>query len=49
MVDIFLSLEIESQQRGPKVLSRRRKGSRREISEEGGEGGEQKILLGGLE
>ena len=36
----FLLLEIESQRRGPEVMSRRRKGSRREISEEGGEGGD---------
>ena len=44
----FLLLEIESQRRGPEVMYHRRKGSRRDISEEGGEGGEEKVLLGGL-
>ena len=48
-MDIFLSLEIECQRHGLEVVSRCRKGSRRDISEEGGEVGEEKILLGGLE
>ena len=47
MVEIFLSLEIESQQCWPEVMSRHRKGSQREILEEGQEGGEEKVLLGG--
>ena len=35
---IFLSLEIESQWHGPEIMSRRRIGSRKKISEEDGEG-----------
>ena len=46
---LFRLVEIESQWRGPEVVSRRKKGSRREISEEGGEGGEKKVLSGVLE
>ena len=46
---IFRFVEIESQGRGPKFVSCRKKGSRREISEEGGEGGEKKVLSGVLE
>ena len=49
MVVVFLSLEIESQRRGPDVVSRCRKSSRRDIPEEGVEGGEEKFLLGDLD
>ena len=40
----FLLLEIESQRRGPEVVSRCRKDSRTEISKEGGKEGEENFL-----
>ena len=48
VVVLFLSLEIESQWRRSEVVSRCRKVFRWEISDEGGEGGEEKVLLGVL-
>ena len=40
----IFSMEIESQRCGPKVVSRHRKVSLREISEKGGEGVQEKFL-----
>ena len=49
VVTLFILLKMESQRQGPEIVSRWRKSSRREISEEGVERGELVVLSGALE